>query len=213
MKSLKVLTVVLFFAAFATSGLAQTDPASAPVAVSEFQKQYLVELRTEVYENGRTLFDDYSGVLAGDQYVLTIGSPLVFQDGARTSVMIKSKDWVSSATLVSYKDLGQYGIALFELAAKVPGYLPFRFPESTSDNLYLVTAKDILRLPLLNQKIEKPFGTLIINERGELGAIVIGIENDKPNAIPWLVFEDYQKIIDIINGADKSIKEIGFDKI
>src|SRR3989338_1713725 len=82
MKGLHVLTV-LFFVAFTTGIFAQTVPTAA---VSEFQSQYIVDIRPEVHDhdNGRMLFDDYTGNLVGNQYVLTVASSLLVEEGAQT---------------------------------------------------------------------------------------------------------------------------------
>ena len=215
MKSLKVISVVLFSVmVFASTGFAQTDSSSIPAAVSEFQRQNAVTLRVEVSGSCQVIFDDLSGVLVSDQFVLTVASPLLEFTGGEAMVIIRSKDKILRAQLASY--MTESGIALFVLSEKVQ-YSPFRFSsqkdlEDPENDLYLVTDKDIFSLSGENWgevKIEK--GAMIIDEKGQLSSIVAGVQNGTPKIIPWKVFQNFQKAIDEVLG--KNIKEIGFDKI
>lgn len=215
MKSFRILVVVLFsVVALVSTGFAQTDSASVPAAVSEFQRQNAVTLRVEVSSSGQLMFDDLSGVLVNDQFVLTVASPLLEFTGGQAMVIIRSKDRILRAQLASY--MPESGIALFILSEKV-SYMPFKFQEwkdqvDPENDLWLVTDKNISSLSGDNwrgMKIEK--GSIIIDEKGQLSAIVVGVQDGIPMVIPWEAFQNFQKAIDEFLG--KNIKEIGLDKI
>lgn len=209
MKGLHVLTV-LFFVAFATGIFAQTVPTAA---VSEFQSQYIVDIRTEVHDhdNGRMLFDDYTGNLVGNQYVLTVASSLLVEEGAQTTVIIKAKDKVIPARMVAY--LREEGVALFLLGEKVTGYFPFQFAQDMGDELYVVTSGGIFQLPLRKNE-EKVVGAAIVDDKGQLVGIVLRIDGSDLTITPWPVIKNIGQIIDAIEGQeDKSREAIRFDKI